>query len=41
MKIYLIDSNKYNECYLVGEWIQLHFDCTYLNSITNELISNK
>ena len=40
MKIYLTDLNKYNEGYLVGEWIQLSCDCTYLNLIINELTSN-
>lgn len=40
MKIYLADLNKYNEGYLVGKWIDLPCENTYLDSIINKLTNN-
>ena len=40
MKIYIADLNKYNEGYLVGKWINLPCENTYLDSIINKLTNN-
>lgn len=40
MKIYLADLNKYNEGYLVGEWVSLPCDNTDLDLVINKLTNN-